>query len=365
MALSRRFHLQPAMPSFRIISHFLFVTTILLSGCERAINTNPATYSSPKAGEAHESAKEYPSAAQQKAQRTQSQQRHADQKLAEIKRRLAENKRFTPEIVESLQRLRSEAPDHDPTLELLTSAYITREDWNALAELLRTKPSGERTLTEQLQLAKVLVKAQQFREAFELSSAVLQAADAGTNAEAAWIAAYSAFHLGDSRAADILDANFERLIAAGRFDAYVVRALIHFKEGELSEAEALLTTLLEQHPSHAPGHDALGRVLVAAGDTDRGNRHLQRATDLRNQLTRNERTGLRLSAMSQALRTAWQQQDYDACDRFITQMLVDANTKQQSQLYQQLAALRAAQGREQEAREALAKAKQLAASSKP
>jgi tetratricopeptide (TPR) repeat protein len=155
------------------------------------------------------------------------------------------------------------------------------------------------------------------------------------------------------------------MIAAGRLNAYVIRALIHFQQGELPKAEALLTVLLEKDPSHVQAHHTLGRVLVAAGDVEGGHRHLDQATELRNQLTRKEQQGLRLSAMSQALRAAWQRKDYDACDRFITEMLVEANPQQQSQLYQQLAALRTAQGRQQEAREALEKAKQLSVSTPP
>jgi tetratricopeptide (TPR) repeat protein len=235
-----------------------------------------------------------------------------------------------------------------------------------LAKLLQSRPAEERTEAERLQLATILVKAQRFHEAFTLAEPSLQPSGRASHGDAAWLAAFSAFHAGNlARAADIVDANFDDLIGAGHADAYVIRALVHFNGGELAEAEKLLTTLLEKEESHASAHDVLGRVLVAAGDADRGNRHIQRATELRDQLTQAEQKALRLSAISRALVAAWERKDYEACDEFIGEMLPLANRQQQFQLYRQLAALRAAQGREQEAREALAKAKQLSASEEP
>ncbi len=353
------------MPPFRIIIASLFVATLLPTGCDRSKQTDLSKNLSAKAETAaSDSARS--TRAHEHLERPADRRKLADEKLAAVKQRLAVTKKFTPEIVDSLQRLRSEAPQHRPTLDLLTSAYVKLEDWNALADLLQTNPSGNQTTKEQLQLAKVLVKAQRFREAFDLSSQVMQMADPPTEVESAWVAAYSAFHAGNpSQAAAIFDANFARLIENGRLNAYVIRALIHFQEGELPEAEALLRTLLEKDPSRIQANHALGRVLVASGDVDGGRQYMERATELRDQLTRKEQQGLRLSAMSQSLRAAWERKDFDACERFITGMLAEANTQQQSQLYQQLAALRAAQGRQQEAMEAFEKAKQLSEGMQP
>ncbi len=337
---------------FGKVSASLLVTAICVAGCNRTGNTDNASRS---AAAKHNTS--------DKSGRSDNQIQRADARLAEIKRRLSSTKRFTPEIVDALCVLQQEAPQHLPTFELLTSAYVTRQDWNALAELLQTKPETQQSESEQLQLAKILIKAQRFGEAFKLSNAIVEdAEDTGqaADAEAAWLAAFAAFNLGDvSRAAKILDANFQTVVAAGHADAYVVRALIHFRQGELSAAEALLTKLLQQDPNHAPAHDALGRVLVAAGDVERGSLHIQRASEIRDQLTQEEKKSRRLAAMSQSLTTAWKRKDYDSCDRLITEMLGDANPQQQVKLYQNLAALRAAQGRQQEAIEAMANAQQL------
>ena len=241
--------------------------------------------------------------------------------------------------MDALRTLHGAAPQHVPTFELLTSAYVQREDWNSLVELLQAKPAQQRSDAEQLQLAKILIKAQRFAEAYELSNAVLQKAGPQAEEETAWLAAYAAFHTGHpTRAAEILDAHFESMIAAGRLDAYVVRALIHFQEGEFKQAESLLTTLLDKNASHAPAHDALGRVLVASGDVERGRYHIERASELRDQLTQTEQRSFRLSAMSQSLKAAWGRKDYDTCDRLISAMLEDASPQQQVKLYQNLAA---------------------------
>ncbi len=340
------------MAMFVKIFAFLLVATICITGCGGSGKTAPDSNSS--------SAQTLATA---KADGVGSQNRRAESRLAEIKSRLSSTKRFTPDIVEALCMLQREAPQHVPTFNLLTSAYVTRQDWNALAELLQAKPESQRTPMEQLQLAKILIKAQRFDDAFELSNAIVEnlgKTGQPTNAEASWFAAYAAFHSGDlPRAAEILDADFNTLIAAGHLDAYVVRAMIHFRRGELAEAESLLTTLLQKDASHAPAHDALGRVLVAAGDVERGRRHIQRASEFRDQVTQAEQRSLRLAAMSQSLSGAWNRQEYDACDRLITDMLGDADPQQQVKLYQNLAALRAAQGRQREALEAAEKAKQL------
>lgn len=329
---------------------YLCLATVLLTGCERSSTTDrDGTSSAGRMATADSARHEEPV--------------QADLKFAEIKRRVPPAGRIAPDVVEALMRLHREAPNHGPTRNLLIAAFIQREDWNSLADLLREKPVAERTQTEQLELAKILIKAQHFAEGFELADGVVVETGPKTNPEAAWLAAYAAFNLGKlSKAAEILDANFEALTAAGRNDAYVIRALVYFRQGQLKEAESLLTTLLETNPSHAAGHDALGRVLVAAGDAQRGNEHMRRASELRDQVTRTEQRGLRLAAMSQSLSTAWARKDYDTCDRLITQMLEHASPEQRIRLYQNRAAIRAAQGRRQEAAEALEKARQLSSS---
>jgi tetratricopeptide (TPR) repeat protein len=350
-----------AMSLLRTILVF-WVATIWLSGCDRSAETETSAGTRDTTG----AAKATSGGSQGITDRSEERRRDADAKLVDIKRRLAAAQRYTPEVVDSLRRLHREAPDDRSTIELLTTAYVKRQDWNALVDLLQSKPAADRSANEQIQLAKILVKAHRYDEAFKLSQPFAQQPGDAPNVDATWLAAYSAFHMGQlSQAAEILDANMERLIAAGRLDAYVVRALIHFRNGELPQAESLLTTVIEHQPSHAAAHDALGRVLVAAGDKERSTFHIGRASEIRDQLTRKEQKALRLSAMSQALKANWDSKDYAECDRLIAAMLPMANRKQQSQLYQYIAAMRAAQGREQEAREALATANQLLSVGEP
>jgi hypothetical protein len=324
----------------------LFVaSTIMLLGCQRSSDPDPAPQrSDPKLSQ--------PSASLNSER--------WDARLNGIKLQLAESQRFTPELFESLQQLHEDAPQHDPTTRLLVNAYLQRQDWNALAGLLNSKPPDQRSAREVQQLATILVRAQRFEEAYALVDPMVDAAGQSANLDVSWLAAFSAFHTGNlARVATILDANFEELIAAGKLDAYVIRALVHFEFDELVQAESLLTTLVNKNDSHAPGHDALGRVLVARGDVERGKQHIGRANELRLQVTTAEQKALRLAAMAKALDDAWNRKDYDTCDRFIAEMLPQVSRDQQVVLYQYLAAVRLAQGRQEEAREAQHQATQL------
>jgi hypothetical protein len=329
----------------------ILVLVVMLGGCQRSSDPDPA----PQQPEAELS---------QPPSRPESQQ--WDARLNEIKRQLAQSQRFTPELFESLQRLHLDAPQHDPTTQLLVKAHLQRQDWNALADLLNSIPAENRTSRDAQQLAAILVRAQRYEEAVALVEPMVDDTGRSTHLDAAWLAAFSAYHTGNlARAGTILDANFEELIAAGKLDAYVIRALVHFEFGELAQAETLLTTLVTSNDSHAAGHDALGRVLVARGDVEPGKRHIERASELRHQITGAihwRARCVRLAAMSQALDAAWNREDYDTCDRFIAEMLPQVSRDQQIVLYQYLAAVRRAQGRQEEAREAQLQSEQLSTS---
>lgn len=339
---------KPSIRFGKTFASLIVASTIVLVNCQRSSDPDPVPQR-PDAGLSQPSSK--PNGQQW------------DARLNEIKRQLAQSQRFTPELFESLQRLHLDAPQHDATTRLLIKAYLQRQDWNALADLLNSKLPEKRSARDVQQLAAILVRAQRFEEAYALVDPMVNEAGQSTHLDVAWVAAFSAFHTGNlARVGTILDANFEELIAAGKLDAYVIRALVHFELNELAQAESLLTTLVNKNDSHTSGHNALGRVLAARGDVERGKQHIERANELRLQVTMAEQKALRLAAMSKALDEAWNRKDYDTCDRFITEMLPQVSPNHQVVLYQYLAAVRLAQGRPEEASEAQHKADQLSTS---
>lgn len=138
-----------------------------------------------------------------------------------------------------------------------------------------------------------------------------------------------------------------------------MRALIHFQNGELADARQLLEELLKQTDAHAPAHDALARVYFADGNVEAGNHHLARATEIRQQLTKEEQRLRRLAAISESLKQAWTNKELPKCEGYLLQMIQLADAKQQIALYRRLASVQSAQGHEDEAAQSLEKAKRL------
>ena len=116
----------------------------------------------------------------------------ADTKLLLLSRKLGNQRRFTANMVAEIEFLHGEYPHHAGTTRLLEKAYVTRQEWNALVGLLKEKSKHERSAQDQLDLAKILTKAKRFNEAADVADSLLRENPA--DIEAAWIAAFTAFH---------------------------------------------------------------------------------------------------------------------------------------------------------------------------
>ena len=283
----------------------------------------------------------------------------ADQQLTGIQASL-KAKGLNSTDLASLERLHAQSPSHEGAILLLTKLYVERKDWNGLTELLESLPDERRSGAYSIECAGVLAMGHRYAEAFEIINPMVQDDGACSSLDAAWLCAHSGFHAGEmARAQSVLDVHLPEFIKAGRLDALAMRGLIDFRYGRFESAIDYLEQLLEKDPEHTAGHNALGRVLVAAGELERGKQHLDRAGLLRRQFKQREKQTLRLAAISKLLQAAWELRDYASCEQYINELLPHVDDKKRQLLYERLATLYDAQGREPEAEETRQKAQGL------
>ncbi len=267
-----------------------------------------------------------------------------------------------PQLFGELRKIFERYPQAGPVRELYVRTLIDRKNWNALIELYSEKPEAERTPADQVALAKMLISGQRYEDGARIVVPMWEAAP--QDAELCWLAGFALFNQGEfAESARVFDRGWEPLMAAGKRDALLLRALIHTELGEYEPAMAKLEQLLAADPRHVPGHNAMGRVLAAVGQTERAEQHIAQATALHAAINEAETKQARLSSRVQTLNDAFAAKEYAACERMIAALMPDVNGALQAELQVMLSKVYEATGRADDAARARAEAARLAAAS--
>lgn len=266
--------------------------------------------------------------------------------------------RVGPEVLAQLRELNRRYPNTPEIIHPLAAALKECKDWNGLIALHRDNPQADATIND-LQLARLLTQAGYFNDALQILRPLH--AQMPQDVPVTWLTAYSAYYAGDEQAAaGMLDRSWEALKQAGKSDAIVIRALIHFHADEFSSA----LSVLEQAPAElrqtVPFNNTLGRVLAAMGEHERAAVHLNLTKQLLDtQSAFESRTG-RLIGKSRQLNAAMKERRLTDAERIVREMLTTADQPLQAKLYLNLAEIYRNTGRDRLAAEATSKATQLA-----
>ncbi len=220
---------------------------------------------------------------------------------------------------ESIKSILEKYPEAESVRSVYKMALIRREDWNALEEF-------------------------QQRNDPEIRS----------------ILANSNFYLGKyDEAKLILDKNWEEIINQKRSDDVTLRGMIYFHEKDLEKAVATLQKALELNPDSIPAANGLSRVYAAKGEPEKAAEYVAKVQQKFDKMTTEEQRKTNLLEQVYKLQEAYKAKRFAEVIEIGSKMLPEADEKNKPALYQYLYNSYAALGKNKEAAEILAKAKEI------
>lgn len=273
---------------------------------------------------------------------------------------LARGSRPDAQGVERLKALAVEHPDDEALGKLLLALLPGLKDWEGLARWLEAK--RELDDDERVALAKVYVNLGDYDAAWRAVAPVAQREPGALEPNA--LAARAAYFRGDgAEAARGFDRVWDALCAAGRTEEMSYRAMLFLDAGELDRARSVLELALAKDPDSPYAHNALARVLAAAGDEAGAKAHEARAAVLQDALTAAAKRQMRSAAENNLMNEAAARGDFEGAERLVLRFLADADAERADELLRYLESLYRAAGREAEAPAALEAARRVIPSS--
>lgn len=277
--------------------------------------------------------------------------------VARVRDALTQGRRPSADEVQELKRIDREYAETQEVHGILLAVLPALKDWDGLARLYERKSSL--SIEDRIALAKIYANLADYAGLVDVLAPVSNERPNDTELNALLGRAYYILDRHEL-AARHLDAVWESLITAGRTEEIVFRAMIHFDGGEIERARSLLESSVEKHQDSVYLHNALARVLAAAGAEERAAEHARRAGELYAQVTTVEQRMMRSAARTQALNDAFAAGDWDGCHDLIHVMLPEADAAFREQLFGFLSGMYKNAGREAELPAALERARAFA-----
>ncbi|MEP6703209.1 MAG: hypothetical protein ABJB34_00225 [Acidobacteriota bacterium] len=278
--------------------------------------------------------------------------------LKRIEALLATKRPVTRLEMDSLQRLREQYPSSDLIRRLLVAAFIKREDWVAVERVISEIPEVDKTSADKLTLAKVYFKEGRFDDAAILLKAIPPGTPESTEAIA--LLGSAQFYSGDIDAAKAtLESIQPNLISQKRGDELAILGTIYFRHGENQHAIDVLQKAAEISPDNISANSVLSRVYAATGDEPKAAAFRARLDAINEKVASEEKRRSRTAGLFYQLEDAYAAHDYDNVIGLVERIQPDADVNTKATLYQYLAAVYKAQGKEREATQALADAARL------
>jgi len=279
-------------------------------------------------------------------------------RVDEIRRKFVAGGNLTPEEGDLLMTLAERYPHERELNDLLDRVLVRREDWNALIRLRSRTPAGERTAAQRRDLAKLFVKAQRFDEAAVILDALVR--EYPDDIELLWLSGYAGYYRGDyAGAIETFETNRARLLPAGHEQSLLLAGLSHFQLDHLDEAIAMLREYTRLEPDDASGLNGLARALVAVGRDEEAEPLFARMNEIHRRHNETERRQSWLANRVRALNDALAEKRSADSEAIIQEILPVADAELQARLLKILADIYTATGREDEARDARARAASL------
>jgi tetratricopeptide (TPR) repeat protein len=282
----------------------------------------------------------------------------ATAELNRINTLLASHRPVTRLDIESLNGLRKKYPGSDVVRQLLQGALIKREDWAAAEAVVAGIPETERTTGDRLNLGKIYLKQGRFADAARVLASI--PADAPEGIEIAALKGQAQFYGGETDAAvATLESIREDLILRKRADELAILGTIYFRRAEHLKAIDVLQQAVAIAPDNVAANNALGRVYTASGDNEKAEIYRQRLAAISERTAAAQKRKSRLVPLFYQLEDAYAAKEFDKVIAIVRQIEPEADDATKATLYQYLAAAYQEQGKDAEAKNALAEAAKL------
>lgn len=270
---------------------------------------------------------------------------------------LQNRQRLPPETFSKLKKLYEQYPRSKTVADAYRAALVAKEDWATLIDVIQRTPADKLTTEDKLDRIKASIKLGRYNYAADELKA-LPATENGLEVDI--LSANANFYLGNYDASKaLLDKNWAQVVSAKRVDEITMRALVYFYQGDSDKAVELLNNAIEYNPDYFPAFNALSRVYAAKGDVAKADAYLKDVQKIFDKVTADERRKVQLVDKSNKLQEAYQDQRFQEVVDLANEILVQANGKEKAVLYQYQYQSYQALGKQKEAQEVLAKARQL------
>ncbi len=260
--------------------------------------------------------------------------------------------------IDSLKKIREKYPHAPNSRLILQSAYIRREDWQTAADFIIQIPENERTESEKMNLAKILLKLGRYEETLQTVNPLLEKNP--SNIELVSFSSASLFYLGRyTEAAEQLDKVWNEIIAARKSDEVTIRGMIWFYQKNYDKALETLNKAVELNPDNIPAFNALVRVYGALGNNEKAEEYAKKVQFGFDRMTAGNQKKARFVENAKKLEEAFQAKRFEEVVTLSKVMIPDAETPNKYALYQYLANAYQALGKTTEAQDALAEAEKL------
>lgn len=263
-----------------------------------------------------------------------------------------EGQRCTAQTYGALAEIQDRYPDEPAIFDGLRRHFEQCQAWAELEAHLASKPEAERSLEEQVDLARVRLRHTQDFEAAAEGAEQLVARDPDNADYVSLLAAARHYQGRMAEAAPAVDRVWSQLVAAGNVDIMTMRALAYHEAGNTQRALNILEEALAIRPEHAFTLSSLSRVLASSGDLERAKEVSDRAQALRDAAAEEEAQVTRINDLARAMQTAFAEGRYEEAEEHAKAMLSDMPRDRQPEVYRSLEQIYVQLGRFDEANEA-------------
>lgn len=223
---------------------------------------------------------------------------------------------FSGADFQQLRQLVTNYPQVDDLWDLLAQAIMVRRDWESLIDHHLSRPPEKR---DQDQLAVAYLRSSRFEEALEHLEKTI--AESGSSNERQWMLAVANYQSGHgAEASRILEPLIPQAKGPHLAELWHLHAQLAHQRGDWDEAESSYKSALDIMPDQIGWLVRYGQILRLLGRDDLATETENRSRELQWEADRQESTQRLLAALANSLTLAWDQQDFDACLKIITQM---------------------------------------------
>lgn len=280
----------------------------------------------------------------------------AKAEINRVSQLIQKGQKLTQKDVDALKQIYKDFPSSETARKTLKNAYVIREDWASLEKLFSEIPASDLSKVDKTTLAKVYIKLGRYKDAVE----TLQNLEDQNSLEVKSLLANAYFHLGKyEEAKGLIDSSWQEILKNKQVDEIILRGMIYFYQKENDKAIETLEKALEIKPGAVAANNGLSRIYAVKGENEKAEEYLAKVQASFDKLTAEERQKTVYVEKIYKLQEAYQAKRFAEVISLANEILPEADARNKPAIYQFLYNSYMALGKQREAQEVLAKARQM------